>query len=210
MLRFSDLRSAGRDLAARMEAWAGREDVLVVALARGGVPVAVEVAKRLRAPLDIVLISRLLLTRGVDAPICAVNVCGTLFLDEELTPRPDAPESALDFFIADALDELARCVRVCRGARPVVALARKTVLLVDNGIRTGSTMRAAIRAVRACGPSRVVVAVPVAAAESRAGIEALADEFVCLAYPEPFGHVGLWYAKFERPGDEEIHEMLEA
>lgn len=207
--RFADLRSAGRALATKLEEYAGRTDTIVLALARGGVAVASEVAKRLRAPLDVVLIRRLLVPRGPDAPVCAFSVGGAPFLDEELTPRPDVPACALDFFIADALDELARRERVCRGARPPVAVARKTVLLVDNGIRTGSTMRAAVRALRASVPARIVAAVPVAAPESRASVEAVADELVCLSFPARFGHVGIWYANFERPGDERIREMLE-
>ncbi|HYH85760.1 MAG TPA: phosphoribosyltransferase family protein [Pyrinomonadaceae bacterium] len=207
--RFTDLYSAGRDLASKLGEYAGREDTVVLALARGGVPVAAEVAKRLRAPLDVVIIRRLLVPRGPDAPVCALSVGGALFLDEELPPRPEMPASALDFFIADALDELARRERICRGARPPVALAGKTVLLIDNGIRTGSTMRAAVRALRASAPARVIAAVPVAAPESRASVEAVADELVCLAFPSPFGHVGIWYADFERPGDEWIRAMLE-
>ena len=207
--RFPDLRSAGRALATKLEAYAGCKDTVVLALARGGVPVASEVAKLLRAPLDVVLIRRLLVPRGPDAPVCALSVGGSLFLDEELKPRPDVAGCALDFFIADALDELARRERVCRGGRPPIALARKTVLLVDNGIRTGSTIRAAVRALRASAPSRIVTAVPLAAKESRASVEAVADELVCLAYPEPFGHVGIWYSDFERPDDERIRAMLE-
>jgi putative phosphoribosyl transferase len=207
--RFPDPRSAGRELAAELGMWAGREDAIVLALARGGVPVASEVAKRLGLPLDVVIIQRVLLPRGPDAPVCALNVGGTLFLDEELRARPEAPSSALELYVADALDALERSARACRGARPVVALAHKTVILVDNGVRTGSTVCAAVRAVRAAGPARVVVAVPVAARESRAGVEADADELVCLAFPEPFGHVGVWYEKFERPGDESIREALE-
>jgi putative phosphoribosyl transferase len=207
--RFSDLRSAGHALAAKLDEYAGREDTIVLALARGGVPVASEVAKRLGLPLDVVFIQRLLVPRGADAPVCAVSVGGALFLDEELTPRPDVPQSALDFYIADALDQLARSAHASRGALAPVALTRKTVLLVDNGIRTGSTVRAVVRALRAREPTRIVVAVPVAATESRAGIEAVADELVCLAFPAPFGHVGVWFADFERPGDKEIRAMLE-
>lgn len=207
--RFPDARSAGRELASKLTAYAGREDAIVVALARGGVPVASEVAKTLGLPLDVALIRRLLVPHGPEEPVCAVSACGNLFLDEGVPPRPETPSTPLDFFLTDALGELARRERECRGERPPVALKRKTVLLVDNGVRTGSTMRVAVRALRSFGPERVVAAAPVAAPESRAAVESTSDEFVCLASPQPFGHVGLWYADFERPDDARIRETLE-
>jgi putative phosphoribosyl transferase len=136
-------------------------------------------------------------------------VGGTLFLDEGVPPRVDSPASGAEFFLTDALDGLARRERECRGARPPVELARKTVLLVDNGVRTGSTMLAAVRAVRAFDPARVVAAAPVASPESVEAVEAATDEFVRLECPHPFGHVGVWYEKFERPDDARIRETLE-
>ncbi|MDT7778809.1 MAG: putative phosphoribosyl transferase [Acidobacteriota bacterium] len=209
-MRFTDLRSAGLALSSKLEAYRGREDALVLALARGGVAVGLEVAKHLRLPLDILLIRRLLVPHGPDAPLCAVSFGGSLFVDEEVAARTQAThDAALEHFIADALGELAHSERACRGQRPPIDLKGKTVLLVDNGICTGSTMRVAIRALRSSVPARVVAAVPVAASEALAGVEAAADELVCLASPEPFGHVGLWYADFKRPTDDEIQEMLE-
>lgn len=213
-MRFTDPRSAGQSLSAKLEAYRGREDALVLALARGGVAVGLEVAKHLCLPLDLVLIRRLFVPRGPDSPVCAVSVGGALFVDAEAAGRTGAaPDSSSDpareHFIADALGELARRESACRGGRRVSDIAGKTVLLVDNGIRTGSTIRAAVRALRSRAPERIVAAVPVAAAQARAGIEAAADEFICLASPEPFGHVGLWYADFKRPDDEEIRAMLE-
>lgn len=207
-MRFSDLSEAGRALASKLEAYAGAEQLVVVAIARGGVPVAAEVAGRIGAPLDVLLIRRLMAPRGLDSLVCAVNACGNLVLDEQLPPCSDVPESAFDYFVADALAELARRERACRGATPALNLAQKTVLLVDNGIRTGSTVRAAIRALRVLGPGRIVVAVPVAAPESRALAESVADELVCLAWPEPFGHVGMFYRDFTRPDDDQIRATL--
>ncbi|MCA1635790.1 MAG: phosphoribosyltransferase, partial [Acidobacteria bacterium] len=201
-------RAAGRALASRLAAHGGA-GVVVVAIARGGVPVAAEVSKMLGAPLDLVFIRRLLVPRGTESQVCALNVCGTLVVDEELAPRVAVPSNGLDYFVADALGELERLARACRGAQPARDLKGKTVLLVDNGIRTGLTMRSAIRALRSVGPSRVVAAVPVAAPESRAFVETVADELICLAWPEPFGHVGVWYKDFARPGEEEIREALE-
>jgi predicted phosphoribosyltransferase len=209
--RFQDAREAGRALASGLDATGLKEEsgIVVVAIARGGVPVAAEVARHLGATLDTLFIRRLLVPQGMESQVCAVNVCGTLVLDEGLPPRPSVPESPLDYFIADALGGLERSVRACRGARPVLDLARRTVLLVDNGIRTGLTMRTAIRALRTLGPERIVAAVPVAAPESRSFVEPLADELVCLAWPHPFGHVGVWYRDFARLDDEQIRELLE-
>jgi putative phosphoribosyl transferase len=207
--RFRDASQAGRRLAAELREYEGRGDVIVLALASGGVPVAAEVAARLGAPLDVVIMRRLFVTRGPDDPLCAFSVGGTLFLDVGVPPRADSPASGVEFFLTDALDGLARRERECRGARPPVELARKTVLLVDNGVRTGSTMLAAVRAVRAFDPARVVAAAPVASPESVGTVEAATDEFVRLECPHPFGHVGVWYEKFERPDDARIRETLE-
>ncbi len=208
--RFADGREAGRALASRLAPYAAAaDDVVVVGLANGGVPVAFEVARELKAPLDVLLIRRLLVPRGPESQICAMDVCGNLFVDEGLPPQSDAPETPLEYFVADALAELAARARECRGERPPLDLSHKTVLLVDNGIRTGLTVLAGVRALRASGPSRVVVAVPVAAPESRAAVEAAGDEFVCLAWPASFGHVGLWYRDFTRPGEAQIRELLE-
>ncbi|HST53049.1 MAG TPA: phosphoribosyltransferase family protein [Pyrinomonadaceae bacterium] len=208
--RFLDAREAGRELASELEAYAGRADSVVLAIASGGVPVGSEVAARLGAPLDVVLMRRLFTPRGPDEPVCAFSVGGTLLLDEEIPPRAASPSSGTDFFVAEALDELARRERECRGVRPPIELARKTLILVDNGVRTGSTMLAAIRAVRAVSkPARIVAAAPVASPESVEAVVAAAEEFVCLALPQPFGHVGVWYANFERPDDARIRETLE-
>lgn len=205
--RFADARAAGRRLAARLAGCSGLQGALVLGVARGGVPVAFEAARALDLPLDLVLLRRLLAPRGPLDPACAVSVGGSLFLDEELTT--ETGDGARAAFVAEALAEFAARALACRGTRPPAALKGRRVVLVDNGIRTGSTLRAALRALRSFEPARVVAAVPVAAPEAYASLEPLADELVCLAWPRPFGHVGLWYADFRRPGDEEIREMLE-
>ena len=207
--RFLDLRSAGRDLAMKLEAFGSREDVIVLGLVLGGVLVALEVAEHLGVPLDFVIIRRLLAPHGPGSQVCAVNVAGSLVIDPELMPRPEVPASGLDYFVSDALDELARRERVCRGGRRTIDLAQKTILLVDCGIRTGLTMRAAIRALRTVKPARIVAAAPVAAPEGLAAVEAVADDVVCLKQPHPFGHVGLWYTDFRRPDDHQISELLD-
>ena len=210
--RFEDPRDAGRRLAAHLAARADLRDAVVLAVARGGVPVAFEVARGLGLPLDLVLIRRLFVTRGPLDPVCAVSVAGALCLDEEVAApaHGDARDEARSAYVADALEQFARHERACRGARPAVSIEGRRVILVDNGVRTGSTVRAAVRALRTRGPARVSVAVPVAAPEARAAVETVADELVCLAWPQPFGHVGLWYADFRRPGEEEIRRLLDA
>jgi len=180
----------------------------VLAPVLGGVPVAIEVAHRLGAPLDSVIIRRLLVPHGPGSEICAVHVSGTLVLDEGLEPRPDVPSSGFDHYLSDALASLARRAQVCRGEHPPIDLAGQTIILVDCGIHTGGTMRVAIRALRTRQPARIIVAVPVAAPGSRATVEALADDLVCLSWPEPFGHVGLWYSNFSRPDDDSLPALL--
>lgn len=207
--KFADLFSAGRNLAARLDDYLGREETIILAIARGGVPVALEVAKHLNAALDIILIRRLLAPGSPGSEICAVNVSGTLVVDQELTLPTALPKTALEYFVADALEGLELRAQTCRGARPALEVARKNVILIDNGIHTGSTVLAAIRALRTMKPSRLVVAVPVAALSSRLPVEAAANDLVCLAWPEPFGHVGLWYANFNVPDEDQIREMLD-
>jgi predicted phosphoribosyltransferase len=207
-MRFADARAAGRALAERLAAYSERERTTVVAVARGGVAVALEVSKRLGLPLDLLLLRRLLVPHGPQEPVCAASVGGTRFLDAELTPRIEA-EPVLGPFVADALAELESRARACRGPRPPAQLTGRTILLVDNGVRTGSTMLAALRALRSAAPARVVAAAPVAAPDALAAVQSAADEFVYLHTPEPFGHVGLWYVDFTRPSDDQIRSMLD-
>lgn len=199
---------AGRELAAALSSWAHRDDVLVLALVRGGVPVAVEVARALAAPMDLVL-RRGVLQRANNEAASAVSVAGTLVLDDELQNRPATPETPIDHFVADALAAFAHRVATCRGNRPPANVQGKTILLVDNGIKTGATMRVAIPALRALGTSRIVMAAPVCAPGAREEMESLADELVCLRWPEPFGHVGLWYRRFDVPSEERIGALFD-
>lgn len=202
MTPFADLRDAGRALAAALQSYAGRDDVVVLGIVRGGIPVAAEVATQLGVAYDLLHFQRLLLPRGPGSTICAACVAGTRVVDEELAQhRGDA---AFETYLTETFERLARREEIVRGTRATLDLSAKTILLVDNAIRSGSTMRASIRVVRRMNPARIIAAVPVGAPESRAEIEALADELVCLGWPSPFGNAGMWYAKFDVPSDETV------
>ena len=205
---FADLSSAGRELALKLAPYREGDNVVVLGIVLGGVPVAREVANFLRAPLDLVIIRRLLAPQGPGSQICAVNIGGSMVIDKELIPRPAVPSTPLDHFTNEAIVELGRREQNCRRGRPPADLAGKTVILVDCGIRSGSTMLAAIRAIRTQEPARIIAAVPVASFGGHAAIASLVDELVCLARPRPFGHVGLWYKDFTRPEDDRVGEVL--
>lgn len=207
---FPDLSSAGRELALRLDVRREDDRVIVLAIVLGGVPVAREVANFLRAPLDLVIIRRLLAPQGPGSQICAVNIGGSMVIDEGLVPLTATPSTPLEHFTNDAIVELRHREQICRRGRPPAELAGKKVILVDCGIRSGSTMRAAISALRTMGPERIVAAAPVASLGGHAAITTLADQLVCLARPRPFGHVGLWYKDFTRPGDDGVGDVLAA
>ena len=209
-MRFQDAREAGRALAAALGVYGRGGDAVVVAVARGGVAVGVEVSEGLGLPLDVLFLRRLLATRGPLRPACAASVAGAAFLDEEAAAAlaDEACDAAFRQYVESALAELDALARACRGPRPARDLEGQTVILVDNGVRTGSTMLAAVRALRSRRPARVVAAAPVADASARDAVRAAVEEFHTLATPDPFGHVGLWYKDFRRPSDAEIHSML--
>jgi putative phosphoribosyl transferase len=206
---FANLGSAGRGLALELECYQGRDDVVVLGIALGGIPVAHEVATSLGVPLDLAIIRRLLAPEGPGSQICAVNLGGTMVLDEELPPLAAVPSTPLEHFLRNAIAELTRREQTCRRGRAPINLSGRTIILVDCGIRTGSTMQATIAALRTRKPARIVAAVPVASLGGHAAITRLADELVCLARPRPFGHVGLWYKDFSRPGDDQVGGVFE-
>jgi len=205
---FPNLSSAGGELAATFPRAGISHDVIVLGIVSAGVPVAVEVAKHLEASLDLVIIRRLLAPRGPRSQALAVNAAGTLVVDDEVGPRPAKPQTPFDYFMEDALNQLRRRTQVCRGECPPTDLAGKPVLIVDCGIRTGLTMQGAIGAVRTLNPVRVTAAVPVTSLDGRRVIEAIADEFIYLAAPEPFGNAGTWYRDFRRLADDSISQLL--
>jgi predicted phosphoribosyltransferase len=200
------LRAAGALLAQVLRQF-DLTNALVLAIANAGAPVGREVADQLKLPLDVLIIRRLLAPSGSGSELCAVNAAGTLVLDDQMNIPAD-PVTPQEHFILQALSELRQRANASRGDRPPVNLTGRQILLVDCAIHTGSTMRIAIRALRKLKPARVVSAVPVAARQPYAEIATIADEAVTLAQPEPFGHAGMWYDDFNRPGDERVRDLL--
>lgn len=206
MKRFPSFTAAGSVLADELQEYRRANDTLVVAIATGGVAVGAAVARQVELPFELLMIRRLLVPEGARKAVCAVNVAGRLVVDEQLGAH--GPAGGMDHAIAEGLEQLAQRERVFRGGRVPHDLARKDVILVDNGIHTGSTMLASIRALRRLEVRSIVVAVPVADSNSRAAIERSADRVVCLAWLEKFGHVGMWYQQFVRPTEQEIQKFF--
>jgi putative phosphoribosyl transferase len=206
---FADRREAGRYLAGKLTEYADRPDVLVLALPRGGVPVAYEVARALHAPLDVFLVRKLGVPGREELAMGAIATGGVLVLNEEVVRHLGIPREVLQAAIAAQQEELERRERIYRGDRPPPDVRGRTVILVDDGLATGSTMRAAVAALRRQGPARIVVAVPIGAPETCAEFDREADEVVCAMTPQPFYAVGLWYGDFSQTTDEEVRELLE-
>lgn len=202
MTKFQNAASAGRQLADCLNKYRHSTDTVVITIANGGALVAAEVARELKLPLELLFIRRLIAPHGPQDVLCATNVAGTMVVDEELAQQPVS--AGMDHAIAEGIKQLSERERFCRGGRQPIDICRKQVIVVDNGIHTGSTMRAAIRALRKLEVRKVVTAVPVADVNSRDVIERDADEVVCLAWLEKFGHVGLWYKEFVRPTNDQV------
>jgi putative phosphoribosyl transferase len=207
--RFLNRTEAGRQLAAELTRYASRSDVLVLGLPRGGVPVAFEIALALDAPLDVFIVRKLGLPGHEEFGIGAIASGGVRVVDESVLRAYGVDADVLDRITERERRELERREGLYRDERPFPSLADRVVILVDDGLATGSTMRAAIAALRAEHPREVVVAVPVGAPETCAAIAKLADDLVCLETPDPFYAVGLWYQDFEQTDDEEVHDLLE-
>ncbi len=206
--RFRDRTEAGQLLASRLAAYAQRADVLVLALPRGGVPVAFEVARALPAPLDVVIVRKLGVPGHSELALGAIASGGTRVLNEEVVRSLGIPEAVIDQVTAREQRELERRERLYRGERPAYVVRGHTTILIDDGMATGATMRAAISAVRQQQPARVVIAIPVAAPATCEELVALVDELVCISRPEAFLAVGLWYEHFTQTTDEEVHNLL--
>lgn len=205
---FTDRREAGRELASRLAHYKGRDDLVVLALPRGGVPVAFEVARALGAPMDVFIVRKLGLPGHRELAMGAIASGGVRVLNDDVVRWYGVPESIIDAVAAEEQAELERRAAAYRDGKPPIDLQGRVVLLIDDGLATGSTMKAAVQAVRAYRPSRVVVAVPVGARETCRELGAAADEVVCARTPEPFSAVGQWYRDFSQTTDAEVRALL--
>src|SRR5258708_3672322 len=208
-MTYRDRTEAGRHLAAQLAHYANRDDVLVLALPRGGVPVAYEVAKALRAPLDIFLVRKLGVPGHEELAMGAIATGGVRVLNDDAVEYLGIPSRVIDSVAANELRELERREREYRGDRPEPDVRGKTVILGDDGLATGSTMRAAAAALRQQEPARIAVAVPVSAPQTCDEYRIGVDEIICAKTAEPFYGVGLWYEDFSQTTDEEVRELLE-
>ncbi len=208
-LPIPDRRAAGRALAEALDRYAGRKDVIVLALPRGGVPVAAEIARGLDVPLDVMLVRKLGAPWQPELAMGAIASGGVRVMNDEVVRGMGISPEAIERVAQEELKELERRERAYRGNRPWPDLTDKTVILVDDGLATGATMHAAIDAVRAQNPAQIVVAVPVAPPDTVRALEPLVDEVVCLFQPEPFMAIGQWYQDFSQLTDAEVQALLE-
>lgn len=206
-MRFRDRADAGRLLAGRLTDYAGRDDVIVLALPRGGVPVACEVARALRVPFDVFVVRKLGVPGHAELAMGAIAAGGVRVLCEDIIHELGIPPALVEEVAAREGAELERRDRLYRGDRERPALRGRTVILVDDGVATGSTMEAAVAAVGRQHPARIVIAAPVGAPETCARLKPLVDDVVCFATPQSFRAVGSWYESFDQTSDEDVMNM---
>lgn len=205
---FTGRTDAGRQLAAQLRQYADRKDVVVLALPRGGLPVGFEVAQALHAPLDVMIVRKLGTPGQPELAMGAIASGGVRVINQAVMSGLQISAEELDRVAAKEQAEVERRERLYRAGRAALEIQGRTVILVDDGIATGSTMRAAIQAIRAQNPARLVVAVPTAAGSTAARIRAEVDELVCLTTPEPFFAIGYFYREFPQLTDEDVREVL--
>ncbi len=206
--RFRDRTEAGQLLAKQLAAYANRPDVLVLALPRGGVPVAFEVARALHAPLDVIIVRKLGVPGEEELAMGAIASGGVRVLIDDVVQVLAIPQEVIDKVAAREQREVERRERLYRGDRPAYDVRGRTVILVDDGIATGATMRAAVSALRQQQPARIVIAVPAAASSTCEEFAAEVDELVCIIRPEDFFAVSFWYENFSQTSDEEVRDLL--
>ena len=209
MALFKDRRDAGRKLAQKLTAYVGRTDVIVLALPRGGVPVGYEVARALNAPLDIFIVRKLGVPGHEELAMGAIASGGERVINQDIVRYLHIPPGMIDAIAAREIQELKRRERAYRGDRPAPQVEGYTVILIDDGLATGASMRAAITALRAQNPSQIVVAVPTAASETCQALEPEVDDMICATTPEPFYGVSRWYQDFSQTTDAEVKMFLE-
>ena len=208
MMRFADRAEAGLLLGERLSGYAGRPGLLVLALPRGGVPVAAQVAKALRSPLDVFVVRKLGVPGHEELAMGAIAAGDVRVLNAEVVGELGLSDEVIETVQARERRELERRLAAYRGDRPALDVTGRTIVLVDDGIATGSTMRAAISALRRMGPERIVVAVPVAPPVVEEELAGIADEVICLTTPTPFAAVGFWYGDFTPTTDQEVRHIL--
>jgi predicted phosphoribosyltransferase len=206
---FADRREAGAELAAQLRHYRGRDDVIVLGLPRGGVPVAFEVAEALVAPLDVFVVRKLGMPGHPEFAMGAIASGGVRVLSDDVVRWYRVPQSAIDAVARSELAELERREREYRQGRTVMDLRGRVAILVDDGLATGATMRAAVQSVRAHEPARVVVAAPVGSTDACRQMADTADETVCARIPPDFSAVGLWYRDFSQTTDDEVRALLQ-
>jgi predicted phosphoribosyltransferase len=209
-MRFTDRTDAGRQLADRLLTFAGRADVIVLALPRGGVPVAHEVARRLSVPFDVFLVRKLGVPGHSELAMGAIAEGGVEVLSDDLIHELGIPAALVGEVAVRERLELERRDRLYRGGRALASVRDRIVILIDDGLATGSTMQAAVMALRRLRPSRIIVAVPVGARDTCDRMRRLVDEVICVMTPEPFQAVGQWYDVFGQTTDDEVRALLEA
>lgn len=205
---FKDRKHAGEALAAKLIAYANRSDVLVLGLPRGGVPVAFEVAKALNAPLDIFAVRKLGLPGYEELAMGAIASGGARVLNDEVVRSREISPDAIETVALKEQQELERRERLYRDSRPFPDVRGRTVILVDDGLATGATMRAAVVALQQLQPASIVVAAPISAPETCSELSQEVSEIVCAETPSPFMSVGLWYENFSQTTDDEVCELL--
>ena len=208
MWRFIDRTQAGRELATMLHAFRNRTDVIVLGLPRGGVPIAFEVAKALRAPLDVFTVRKIGAPQNEEYALGAIATGGVTAIDWSLAGQLGVSDAALGAVIAREREELSRREQLYRGDRRPLDVTGKTVVVVDDGLATGSTMRAAVAALRTLKPARVVVAVPVASREAASALRQEADAFLSAVLPVELFSVGQWYQDFSQTSDDEVLDLL--
>jgi predicted phosphoribosyltransferase len=205
---FANRTEAGRQLAEKLEKYAGRDDVIVLGLPRGGVPVAYEVAKRLRTPIDVFIVRKLGVPGFEELAAGAIASGGVRVLNEDVVRAIPYADEAIEAVTAKETTELERREQIYREGRPPPELRDRIVILVDDGLATGATMRAAVKALRQRGAAKIVVAVPVGPPDTCHEIEEQADETICLSMPAFFQAVGQYYEDFSQTSDEDVRELL--
>ncbi|WP_321801278.1 phosphoribosyltransferase [Caballeronia sp. J97] len=207
---FENRRAAGRELAQHLFAYAGRDNVTVLALPRGGVPVAYEVARALHARLDVLVVRKLGVPVQPELAMGAIASGDTFYLDERIVQYAGVTKGELDSVIAEERAELARRERLYRSDMPPLDVSGRVAIIVDDGMATGATMKAAAMSLRHAQPLKIVAALPVAPLDSEARVEEVVDEFVCVMRPHRYFGVGQFYIDFDQTSDDEVRELLDA